>query len=533
MKKIKNFKRFLTALVCCCLLVTGFSFSAGATGNQEEKKPTIDNNKKGTLTLYKQKNVAGGGYNENNPVVEGAIFTAYKVASISSGGITSHIANKTFTGTTQVDSALITLVNANAENLRKYISTESSTEKGTYTFGEMELGIYLVVETQTPANYYATTDAFLVSIPQTNTSGDNWEYDIVARPKNNNITVDKSVTDANTKADSYSIGDVVPFIVQSTIPMYSKDTYTYNTNKERTGISTNATAIYYFTDTMSNGLTFLPNTVKVTAGSSVLIKDTDYIVTQEGAKITISLTNVALAVHAGKQIKVEYSATLNENAKITDGENNSVTLTFTTNPQTGDKVSTTPVITKVYTYQMDVTKTFENNPTVDLTKVLFTLKNSNGNSIFAKNINGVWTIDTRVSSIGNGFTDKLTLTKVGEEPNIQYKLIIKGLEAGTYTLTEIATIPGYNLLKAPINIEVDETKDDKGAVVSGIVKAKVDGKDIISETGSFTFTVNNTKGFELPQTGGMGTWMYTLGGLFIMAASAVLMLSMRKRRAVK
>ena len=32
-----------------------------------------------------------------------------------------------------------------------------------------------------------------------------------------------------------------------------------------------------------------------------------------------------------------------------------------------------------------------------------------------------------------------------------------------------------------------------------------------------TFTVNNTSGFQLPSTGGMGIWMFVVGGILVIA----------------
>ena len=52
------------------------------------------------------------------------------------------------------------------------------------TFSGLELGFYVVIETTTPAKVTTPVDPFLVSIPMTVKSGDNWLYDVNVYPKN-------------------------------------------------------------------------------------------------------------------------------------------------------------------------------------------------------------------------------------------------------------------------------------------------------------------------------------------------------------
>lgn len=48
--------------------------------------------------------------------------------------------------------------------------------------------------------------------------------------------------------------------------------------------------------------------------------------------------------------------------------------------------------------------------------------------------------------------------------------------------------------------------------------------------GYLDITVNNTKGFELPVTGGMGTFMFTASGVAIMSAAIILIVIQRKKK---
>lgn len=89
------------------------------------------------------------------------------------------------------------------------------------------------------------------------------------------------------------------------------------------------------------------------------------------------------------------------------------------------------------------------------------------------------------------------------------------------------------LLKDPVVIVITPSnKADEAA--KGFVSATVGGKDVtmIEDNGSLTakvpLTVVNSKGFDLPATGGRGIALFTIAGIAIVAAAGSL-LFMRKR----
>ena len=116
------------------------------------------------------------------------------------------------------------------------------------------------------------------------------------------------------------------------------------------------------------------------------------------------------------------------------------------------------------------------------------------------------------------------------------KIIIKGLEAGTYYLKETKTEKGYTLLANPVKIEINETPDETTGTTFS--ECKVDGNsankvEITENSGNYyyAFTDQNNKGFNLPATGGMGTYLFTIRGLEIMAAAVFLLITFKKKRA--
>ena len=110
-----------------------------------------------------------------------------------------------------------------------------------------------------------------------------------------------------------------------------------------------------------------------------------------------------------------------------------------------------------------------------------------------------------------------------------------GLANGTYYLVETKTKEGYNLLKAPVKVElnieyVTTTKDEwvtdennvKTFVKHEVIKTTFDKDDTKTE-GIHTETIINKKGFTLPTTGGMGTTLiYLIGGALVLGSGFVL-----------
>ena len=100
------------------------------------------------------------------------------------------------------------------------------------------------------------------------------------------------------------------------------------------------------------------------------------------------------------------------------------------------------------------------------------------------------------------------------------------LSNGTYYLVETKAPDGYLKLANKVKIEVSE---------SGITAAfdPVSETAINDETANnkmiYTFTVNNTPGQELPNTGGRGTLPYTLGGFILMISALMYGFMMRRR----
>ena len=102
------------------------------------------------------------------------------------------------------------------------------------------------------------------------------------------------------------------------------------------------------------------------------------------------------------------------------------------------------------------------------------------------------------------------------------------LMAGTYYLVETETPGGYNTLPGPVKITVTESEGvlNMAAEIAGV---SVGEKLVKISNGVWKLSVQNTAGYELPASGGPGTWVYRIiGMLLVVSAGGWLILRRRK-----
>ena len=98
------------------------------------------------------------------------------------------------------------------------------------------------------------------------------------------------------------------------------------------------------------------------------------------------------------------------------------------------------------------------------------------------------------------------------------------LKPGTYYLVETQAPDGYNKLTEPVKFNITS---DGLKVMQGSNSSEVTEPD---STGSYMLVVTNSIGIELPHTGGIGTFIYTLSGLLLMAIALMYGFVSRRRR---
>ncbi len=478
---------------------------------------------------------------------------------------------------------------------------------GKASASDLELGLYLLVETKVPEMVTSTTDPFLVSVPMTTVNGTNaenggttWIYDITLYPKNltgiPSLTKEIKESAADTgKSEEYthtataSSGDVLDYQIISTLPsITSESTYL---------------SCYTFVDTLSKGLSYTKGDVVLEfftdAACTDLIttwKEADGFfsvayntaATGEGV-MTIEMTerglaeiNTSKAVYADATmvnsgfsdctVRITYTAKMDSDNSVVFGDNgndNKVVLTW---KRTSENYFDTLVDDcHVFTYGIDLTKMFSDGKG-SFQNVQFMVKNDTDNYFVCAELNeeeGIYYVVDHTN-----MADEATLFTPVESGDKPGKIIIKGLEDDTYTITEIRTDNGYVLLKDDIEIVISQVEttdlcDIYESDVLGLIQndpryaeiikdtgdlknmpqkhlehhlltasATVDGNKVTmlvdngSENAEAPLTVVNTRGFDLPETGDNGTLMFTVFGILIMAGAAgVLYIATRKKNA--
>ncbi len=207
---MKKIKKMLAGLLGAAMVLTSFGSPAWADSATRPTLPTIDTTQKGTLTINKYEGTDANTSNDK-PLAD-VEFTIWKVADIEQDSSSSKVGFKytpvtglglvadDFTSneteaqkyTDDIYAKVLNKLNTNkdVENGTlaggKKATTALDTTKTTATakFTELELGLYLVQETNAPSQIVNKTANFLVSVPMTNEAGTAWNYDVVAEPKN-------------------------------------------------------------------------------------------------------------------------------------------------------------------------------------------------------------------------------------------------------------------------------------------------------------------------------------------------------------
>ena len=421
---------------------------------------------------------------------------------------------------------------------------------------QMEQGLYLVVETRVPENVTSTCNPFFVSLPMTTTDGAAWNYDVTVYPKNQtgNPTLEKTVrenknstgkntgslintTDGYAHTASASIGDTVDYQIISTLPTItskasSLSEYTYvDTMSKGIRHNKNDVVIEFFRDAGCTDkiTTWDESSGKFTVGyddtaNTMTIRMTDTGLAEINEAATVYTDSVKRG-YSDCTMRISYAATLTADAKMGDADNpNEVVLTWRRTNNT--YFDTLRDCCHVYTYGIDVLKQFSDNGG-NLRNVKFKLHNDSDDCyITAEQKDGVY--------YAKGFAAKKA-DATTFVPNSSGHIVVKGLEDDAYSLTETATDKGYVLLKDAVKIVIKTAESgqcEKCGAKLLTASATVNGKDASMTDGNaiVPLTVVNNPGFDLPKTGGYGTWMFTIGGVVLLGAAAFIVIRSRKHK---
>ena len=375
-----------------------------------------------------------------------------------------------------------------------------------------------LVSTQTPGNNSITVNGIL------NPSWESIHQGVLGEDDENDFEdgiAPHGGTDEK-KAGNFGIGDTVTYQLTSKVPdMTGYNSYTFK-----------------FTDTLSKGLD-LKAILSVKVGDTELkagkTGDNTYLPTyttnDNGTHtLTISFNEFYnnFKNRTGETITVVYTATLNKNAVIGMNPNtNKAVVEYSNDPATNGTGKSEPSIVDVHTFDFTIYKYYlkDQNKTA-LANAEFELYKANeagdeADTSAKINIvdeeNGVYRQATADEAKVTGFTSaKIVSDDDG-------KVLVKGLDAGTYYLRETKAPDGYNKLLSDIKVVIEANYDTTtGKLTKYTVTYTYNGKPItVTNTDKSTspeVPVENKTGAQLPSTGSKGALMVTLAGIVLFGA---------------
>lgn len=314
------------------------------------------------------------------------------------------------------------------------------------------------------------------------------------------------------------------------------------------------TYFYQFSDKISKGLT-LQKDAKVylyknrtdATGTDITMyfkEETPAKAAEDGSKTTTwtcdNLKDVS-GVTKDSYIVVSYKAQINKYAVVagTEGNENTVTLNYSNNPMTSDRGETQSDTVKDYTYGLKINKV-DLGTEAALDGAEFTIQATGADDGASKNLyvqkDGSLGSDPWNFATANGGVIKVT-----------------GLDAGTYTVTEVSAPSGYAKVdpftfEIKPNMNADDpgagltalkgvlTTDQGGKVIAGITDENAGDNNLTAKLGSekdedgiFNITVGDTKQVGLPLTGLNGvTFTWIAGGAVLCIGVAHLIRSRKQ-----
>ena len=487
----KSFKRIFAIVIATMMiaLMVPFSASADNSADNSEKVPTL------IITSS----------------VPNFRFKVYKLATIKNNGEVS---------TSDNGEEIDNLVKAegsdkNTQDLIK--NCDDAYDNNTLLNGLVETsvegayqyegaGVYYIKPVYT-GNGKPLVATSVIRVLKPNTDGETFSFDNT-KLNEGNATIDKKITAVNgveTRAlkngevATAQLGDQVNYKLEAVVPCSESKPITQ----------------YVLNDTYEKGLGNLAN-VKVYLDGTKL--DEDYYTLDDQSdskKFSVTINGNAFGDdyfknHNSAKVNVTFTLTINEEAtKGTKSNDNSVTLTYQNKDDSKSTTLPGPTV-QVFCFGLQLNKVDgKSNP---LQGAVFSLSDRNLSKTATSDAKGVVLFD--------------------EFP------LAAGLK---YTVTEISAPSGYILegfsveVTLPeLDVEQDGTDTETESPKYKLTALSLDDWSFSADTGIFTRTQKVVNpAITVPETGGVGTWMFTLGGAALIVLAGAMFIVLKKKKTSK
>lgn len=474
---------------------------------------------------------------------------------------------------------VLSLIAANLEKNTTLTWKETSANSAQLT--DLSAGYWLFL-TKTPGKPDGkSTDAFTAPvyavIDGTNTT--------TIKPKKSVPTVEKKILDDADAAKATDIKSSKAWKDVADSQIGQEVNYKL-TGKIASNYATFDAYAYKFTDNLSTGLDYVGNSVEVYAlnnNTYTKISSTSYTVSFQNQKLTVDFPvdnngnkglksaiadgTGTLSIDENTEIVVFYKAKLNKNAVIGNntaantvgGNPNTVTLTYSNNPYGIDTGETIGDTVADFAFKLNLKKV-DQGTEKGLGGAVFTIQsddtNTKGQYVASEDNEDKKVVAGQLVTVeGTDLPSYVQFTSSnvsGKEGTIE----VKGLDAGTYKVTEVQTPDDTKYTKAnPFTFTITAKYDDKtmnvtglSADVSGEDKGRTDiafgnldgnagdnalhgqdGTGTNAAAGEVTINIGNTKSVGLPLTGLNGvTFTWIAGGAVLCIGVAHLIRSRKQ-----
>lgn len=391
-------------------------------------------------------------------------------------------------------------------------SATADTADETMAFDSLPYGYYLVYESTATGTAGVRAAVALTSVTPEG----------VIRLKADKPTINKTVL--GVKAVSATVGDAISYEVTSDVP----NTLGYTDY------------LFKICDTLPAAL-FLDTDSIIVKRNDTVLTPAEFVLDTGDNAFTVTLTEIQTYT-PGDKISVTYNALVTGEAKSDAHNVNTAQLIYSNDPTDATSTGCVQSSADVHTFYLKLSN--EDHDTGEALKGgkfrLYKVENDQSVALHLTpdSAAGTYHIDT-VNPMMRAMPNDLEMST-----NDNGVLVIEGLGAGDYQIQQTAAAEGFNFPARAISFSVtdsfssvtnelesiDIVNVDNNLNVYGALKNAA-GHISLTQNGPqgyVTFTLTNTTSFVLPDTGGIGTAIFTVLGVAIMGTAALLLLRKKK-----